>query len=35
MTFLKPGHSYKFRVRAINKAGNGPWSAWTKPVKVH
>ena len=35
MTFLKAGHSYKFRVRAVNKAGDGPWSAWTKPVRVH
>jgi PKD repeat protein len=35
MTFLKAGHSYKFRVRAINKVGAGPWSAWTEPVKVH
>jgi hypothetical protein len=35
MTFLKSGHSYKFRVRAVNKVGNGPWSVWTKPVQVH
>jgi hypothetical protein len=35
MTFLKSGHSYKFRVRAVNKVGDGPWSAWTKPVRVH
>ncbi|HSS68189.1 MAG TPA: fibronectin type III domain-containing protein [Nocardioidaceae bacterium] len=35
MTFLKAGHSYKFRVRAVNKTGDGPWSAWTKPVRVH
>ena len=34
MTFLKSGHSYKFRVRAVNKVGDGPWSAWTKP-SVH
>jgi hypothetical protein len=35
MTFLKAGHSYKFRVRAVNRVGDGPWSAWTKPVRVH
>jgi PKD repeat protein len=33
--FLKSGHSYKFRVRAVNKVNDGPWSAWTKPVRVH
>lgn len=33
--FLKPGHSYKFRVRAVNKAGDGPWSAWSPSVTVH
>ncbi len=35
VNFLKAGHSYKFRVRAVNKPGDGPWSAWTKSVKVH
>jgi len=35
MKFLKAGHSYKFRVRAVNKVGDGAWSAWTKPVRVH
>jgi PKD repeat protein len=35
MTSLKAGQSYKFRVRAINKVGSGPWSAWTKAVRVH
>jgi hypothetical protein len=34
VSFLTSGHSYKFRVRAVNKIGNGPWSAWTKPVTV-
>jgi PKD repeat protein len=33
--FLKEGKSYKFRVRAVNKGGNGAWSAWTAPVKIH
>jgi hypothetical protein len=32
--FLKPGKTYKFRVLAINKAGDGPWSAWSKSVRV-
>jgi PKD repeat protein len=35
MKFLKPGHTYKFRVRAINAVGAGAWSAWTKAVRVH
>ena len=32
--FLKPGKTYKFRVLAINKAGDGPWSTWSKAVRV-
>lgn len=27
MDGLRPGQEYRFRIRAVNKAGNGPWSS--------
>lgn len=31
---LRPGSHVRFRVRASNHVGTGPWSAWTKRVTV-
>jgi PKD repeat protein len=31
---LKTGASYTFRIRAVNKVGSGPWSAWSRAVRV-
>jgi PKD repeat protein len=31
---LKPGSSVRFRVRAINRVGAGPWSNWSQRVTI-
>jgi hypothetical protein len=31
---LKSGSSVRFRVRAINRVGAGPWSNWTARVRI-
>jgi hypothetical protein len=31
---LKPRSKVRFRVRAVNRVGAGPWSAWSARVKI-